>query len=91
MKAVTEHCRSVLDLLAKGLLQRGYQLSAAARPEHCSTILGFQAPSFEATTKTYEKLRANHVAVSLRHGIIRVSPYLFNDEADINRLLEVAG
>jgi ribosomal protein S18 acetylase RimI-like enzyme len=29
------------------------------------------------------------VAVSLRHGIILVSPYLYNDEADILRLLEL--
>jgi selenocysteine lyase/cysteine desulfurase len=29
--------------------------------------------------------------VSLRHGTIRVSPYLYNTEADIDRLLSVVG
>jgi selenocysteine lyase/cysteine desulfurase len=29
-------------------------------------------------------------AVSLRHGMIRVSPYLYNDEADIERLLQLS-
>jgi selenocysteine lyase/cysteine desulfurase len=37
----------------------------------------------------HRKLRAHHIAVSLRQGVIRVSPYLYNDETDIDRLLEV--
>ena len=33
-----------------------------------------------------EKLAANKVYVSLRGDSIRISPYLYNDEADIDRL-----
>ncbi len=91
VRAVTEHCTRLLDALAEGLKRRGYELSAAARPEHRSTILGFCADSPAATEKLHGKLRAGHVAVSLRHGMIRVSPYLYNNEADIERLLEIAG
>ncbi len=90
VKTVTRHCTRLLDWMAEGLRREGYQLSAAAEPEHRSTILGFHADSFEATEKLHRKLRANHVAVSLRHGMIRVSPYLYNNEADIDRLLEIA-
>jgi cysteine desulfurase/selenocysteine lyase len=86
---VKEHCSHLLDRLGEGLERRGYRLSEAARPEHRSTILGFQAESLEAIAGLHRKLRANHVAVSLRHGMIRVSPYLYNSEADIDRLLEV--
>jgi selenocysteine lyase/cysteine desulfurase len=85
---VTQHCAGLLELLTEGLRQRGYRLSAAAEPAHRSTLLGFQGASLEATTQLHAKLRAHHVAVSLRHGMIRVSPYLYNDEADIQRLLE---
>jgi selenocysteine lyase/cysteine desulfurase len=90
VKTVAEHCGRLLNRLAEGLRRRGYRLSAAAQPEHRSTILGFKAESLEATTKLHQKLRANDVAVSLRHGMIRVSPYLYNDDADIDRLLEIA-
>jgi len=72
-----------------GLRASGYQLSESAQSEHRSTILGFQADSLEATTRLHQKLRANQVAVSLRHGWIRVSPYLYNTEGDIERLLSV--
>jgi cysteine desulfurase/selenocysteine lyase len=89
VRTVTEHCRCLLDRLAEELRRSGYQLSDSAKPEHRSTILGFRADSLGATTKLYQKLRANHVAVSLRQGTIRVSPYLYNSEADIEQLLSV--
>jgi cysteine desulfurase / selenocysteine lyase len=88
--AVSAHCRELLPRLEEGLRALGYKLSAAALPNHESTILCFKASTAEATAALHEKLAANHVAVSLRHGWIRVSPYLYNDEADIDRLLEVA-
>jgi cysteine desulfurase/selenocysteine lyase len=91
IRAVAQHCRRLLGLLAEELRRKGYRLSAAAQPEHASTILSFQAASAEETAALYQNLHAQQVAVSMRHGMIRVSPYLFNDEADIRRLLEIAG
>ena len=87
VRTVNQHCRRLLDRLADGLRAGGYTLSAAAEAEHGSTILGFQTPSPAATELLHAKLRAQHVAVSLRHGMIRVSPYLYNDDAEIDRLL----
>ena len=90
IKTVYAHCRALLDRLAQGLLACGYTVSAAALPGHESTILGFHASTVEATARLHARLHAHHVQVSLRQGMIRVSPYLYNDEADIDRLLEVA-
>jgi selenocysteine lyase/cysteine desulfurase len=89
VRTVTEHCGHLLDLLAEGLRGRGCVLSDSAKAEHRSTILGFQAGSLETTARLHRQLRANQVAVSLRHGWIRVSPYLYNTEGDIERLLSV--
>jgi selenocysteine lyase/cysteine desulfurase len=91
VRTITEHCRALLERLAEGLLERGYTLSAAAAPERSSTILGFQAATPEATADLHRKLRANGVSVSLRHNMVRVSPYLYNCPAHIDRLLEIAG
>ncbi len=91
VRTVTAHCQRLLERLGEGLRAKGYRLSPAAEPACRSTILGFQADSREATRKLHQKLTDNHVAVSLRQGMIRVSPYLYNDEADIDRLLELAG
>ena len=91
VKTVNEHCTQLLDRLARGLKSKGYSLSAAADAERRSTILCFQASSPEATAALFQKLKSENIAVSLRQGMIRVSPHLYNDEADIDRLLAVAG
>src|SRR5262249_3585807 len=49
----------------------------------------FRARSAEKTKELYEKLRGENVIVSLREGNIRVSPYLYNNERDIDRLIGV--
>jgi selenocysteine lyase/cysteine desulfurase len=90
IRTVNDHCRRLLQRLEEGLCVRGYILSAGSSPGHESTVLGFHALTHGATAELHQKLMANHIAVSLRHGMIRVSPYLYNNEADIDRLLALA-
>jgi cysteine desulfurase/selenocysteine lyase len=49
----------------------------------------FQARTAEKTRELYEKLCAENVITSLREGKIRVSPYLYNTEQDLDRLVRV--
>jgi selenocysteine lyase/cysteine desulfurase len=49
----------------------------------------FAARSREKTAELYQRLRKENVIVSLREGNIRVSPYLYNTERDIDRLISV--
>ena len=88
VRTVNQHCRRLLDRLVDQLRADGYVLSPAAESEQVSTILGFRASSNGATKELHAKLRSRHIAVSLRHGMIRVSPYLYNDDEDIDRLSE---
>ena len=90
IKTISGHCRRLLQRLEEGLRARGYHPSAASLPGHESSILSFRALTLGATAELHQKLSANHVAVSLRHRRIRVSPFIYNDEADIDRLLEFA-
>ncbi len=89
VRTVSEHCTHLLERLAAELGRRGYTVLYPHEPERRSTILSFRAGSFEATEDLHKRLRARDVAVSLRHGLIRVSPYLYNNEMDIDRLLSV--
>jgi selenocysteine lyase/cysteine desulfurase len=43
----------------------------------------------ERTQELYAKLRAENVIVCIREGALRVSPYLYNTERDIQRLISV--
>jgi len=49
----------------------------------------FAARQPEKTLELYQKLRRENIIVSLRDGKIRISPYLFNSEQDIDRLVSV--
>jgi selenocysteine lyase/cysteine desulfurase len=90
IRTVNEYCLRLLHGLAEGLRAYGYTLSSGALAGHNSTILGFCASTREATAALHQRLLANHIVISLRQGMIRVSPYLYNNDADIDRLLEIA-
>jgi selenocysteine lyase/cysteine desulfurase len=90
VRTIARHCARLLDHLAEGLHRLGHAVIRGQDTVCRSAILGFQGKSLELTARLHQKLRANHVAVSLREGIIRVSPYLYNDESDVDRLLEIA-
>jgi selenocysteine lyase/cysteine desulfurase len=86
---VAEHNHQLTDqLFARLPMDRCVAASPADRarrgPYGC-----FQARSPEKTKELYEKLRAANVITSLREGKIRVSPYLYNSERDIDRLVGV--
>ncbi len=49
----------------------------------------FTAPTLGKTKELYQQLRRENVVVGMREGRIRVSPYLFNCERDIDRLISV--
>ena len=51
----------------------------------------FSASDFQAACRRIltERLAANQVYVAPRLGRLRVSPHVYNDEADIDRFIEV--
>jgi len=86
---VAAHNRRLVDFMFERLPKDrcipASPLDAAERgPYGC-----FAARSREKTTELYQRLRKENVIVSLREGNIRVSPYLYNTERDIDRLISV--
>jgi selenocysteine lyase/cysteine desulfurase len=88
-QTVAAHNRRLVDFMFERLPKDrcipASPLDAAQRgPYGC-----FAARSREKTTELYQRLRKENVIVSLREGNIRVSPYLYNTERDIDRLISV--
>jgi cysteine desulfurase/selenocysteine lyase len=88
-ETVRAHNHSLIELLYQRLPKDRCvptsPLNAADRgPYAC-----FAARAPEKTAALYDQLRKANVIVSLREGNIRVSPYLFNTERDIDRLISV--
>lgn len=87
--AVAEHTRGLIDYmyarLPKDRCVPSSPLGAARRgPYGC-----FAGRTPEKTAEIYAQLTKENVVVSLREGNIRVSPYVFNTEPDIDRLISV--
>jgi cysteine desulfurase/selenocysteine lyase len=75
------------DYLLAGLNRLGIRvISPIDRLEERSAIIAFSLG--EGNGRCVEALSAKNIHVSLRMGLIRVSLNIFNDEGDIDRLLE---
>ena len=71
-------------------LAAGIGLAAAIAGLLVTRAFGcFRGPTPARTNEIYQRLSQENVVVSLREGNIRVAPYLFNTEHDIDRLLDV--
>jgi selenocysteine lyase/cysteine desulfurase len=86
VSTVEEHHRALLDRLAAGLPD-SYRVASDLRPERRSGVLFLEGADAAATAAVHRRLMEAKVHVSLREGRIRVSPNVYNDEADIDRLL----
>lgn len=88
-EAVQTHNHKLIDLMFERLPKDRCVVASPLEHEHRGPYGCLQARSPEKTVALYEKLRAQKIVVSLREGAIRVSPYLYNSEADIDRLIAV--
>lgn len=74
------------ERLVEGLRPRGYEVLSPRDEGETSGILSFRHPSYPSA-ELRERLRAADVIVSLREGVIRVSPHFYNQPDDIDQLL----
>jgi selenocysteine lyase/cysteine desulfurase len=86
---VAEHNRGLIEFMYRHLPED--RCTPASPPEAArrGPFGCFTARKPEKTVELYQKLRRENIIVSLREGRIRVSPYLFNTEQDMDRLVSV--
>jgi cysteine desulfurase/selenocysteine lyase len=87
--AVAAHNHKLIDLLFSRLPLDRCVAASPTDPADRGPYGCFQARSAEKTRELYEKLRSENVITSLREGKIRISPHLYNNERDIDRVISV--
>ena len=76
------------DRLRNELPERGYELwLKPGRPSERSGIVSFRHPGI-VPEEVLARLKDAGVIISLRQGYLRASPHFYNNDADIDRLLE---
>lgn len=86
---VAAHNRKLIELMFERLPKDRFVIASPLDAARRGTYGCFAARSKEKTAEYYQLLRKENVVVSLREGNIRVSPYLYNTERDIDRLISV--
>ena len=88
-QTVWDHNRALIQQLIDRLPLDRCVLASPADENLRGPYVCVQARTPGRTLGLYQKLREANVFVSLREGALRVAPYLYNSERDIDRLIRV--
>ena len=85
--AIAAHIHELTDQLVQGLEQTGSLVRSVRTDDHWSGIVSWYAPHADQT-RIAEYLRSQGVLVTLREGSLRAAPHCYNNEQDVQRLLQ---
>jgi cysteine desulfurase / selenocysteine lyase len=81
--------QALVERFLQGLDPDRYRLASPGQGPRRSTLVVFGHRRPGRTPELYRRLEAAGVDVAFRRGQLRVSPHLYNTEADLDRALEV--
>jgi selenocysteine lyase/cysteine desulfurase len=82
--AIQAYCAELVAPLRAAAAMRGWSVSSGA-----SHIVGLRLPAGGDPSALRARMDAAGVSVSLRGSAVRVSPHVYNDEADVAALIAV--
>ncbi len=95
MKQVEAHLRSLAARLAAALLELGLPVAGGASGEHLAHIVSVgesgggrhYTADDPAMNELYDHLTRNGVRLSIRRGVLRMSLGIYNNDADVDRVV----
>lgn len=87
--AVHQYVLGLTDRLVAGLRDKGYRVLSSREPGEASGIVTFVSDRHDQAALV-EHLRQEHrTVIALREGRLRASPHVYNNEAEIDALIEL--
>jgi selenocysteine lyase/cysteine desulfurase len=83
---VERHLLGYTDLLVARLQSRGCQIVSSLAPAERSAIVAWGLPNVSSEA-VVQRLSEAKVVCALRDDAVRVSPHVYNNEEDVERLL----
>ena len=85
--AIQEYCRNISTDALEHLSQAGWWVE---EPDYrANHLFGLRPPTGVDITEAADRLIRNNVYVSLRGSVIRVSPNIYNDRDELNRMADI--
>lgn len=79
------------DYAVAGLLDRGFKIISPRGAGEKSGIVSFESSSLEEAERLHQKLDKLNFVLSRYGRVIRVAPHFFNEQAEIDMLLQAMG
>ncbi len=83
---IQTYCRDLLEPRLETLAAVGYSIEA--RDGRFSHLVGIRVPAGLRADVVHQSLRSRNVHVSMRGSAIRVSPHVYNDDRDVDALVD---
>jgi selenocysteine lyase/cysteine desulfurase len=83
---IQNYCKNLLEKPLKTLQSKGYWVED--EPFRTNHLVGLRVPTGADINKIQAELKRRNVIVSFRGESIRISPHLYNDQTDIDLLIE---
>ena len=88
MEQISQRILMLTDRLVAGVREKGYRVVSSREPGEGSGIVAFLSDTHDQE-KLVEHLRNEHrIVISVRNGRLRASPYFYNTEREIDRLVD---
>ena len=87
--AVEEHARRLTDRIVEHLPRDAITLCSPADRERRGVFVNIAARTPERTQEIWKTLRGQGIYTSVRGDTLRISPNLYNDESEVDKLLSV--
>jgi selenocysteine lyase/cysteine desulfurase len=83
---IERHVLAITDHLAAGLQAKGYRVISSRRPGEASAIVSCTHDDHSAS-ELFRRLEEHRIIASSRLGRLRISPHVYNTDAEIDELL----
>ncbi|HJS51763.1 MAG TPA: aminotransferase class V-fold PLP-dependent enzyme, partial [Pyrinomonadaceae bacterium] len=88
LNEIESYLNDLSDFLCESLAGKNYEILSSRAPIEKSAIVCIQHTNGMSCTEISERLQKESIIVSPRIDRVRISPHFYNDEADIERLVE---
>ena len=85
VKAIDAHRREITGMIKAGAQEQGFTLACPADPDKHGPMVSVKSNNVETLVA---RLAADRVIVSSRDGNLRISPHIYNNANDIDKLMD---
>src|SRR5262249_13717455 len=86
VEKIAAHIRDITGAVKEGAMRRGFNLASPVDPDKHGALITLRSHKVDLLVK---RLEAEGVITSSRDNNLRLSPHIYNNQQDVDRLMDV--